>query len=82
MPVAPRNPLLSVEEDEFLAHVATLFEFEGKSELVNNIRYVRDGIMFMPEDAKSLFDHGYLDPMSFFDPNGHKHVMLWNKLDL
>jgi hypothetical protein len=41
MAFPPKNALLSVEEDEFLYHVAELFEFDGRTELVNNIRYIR-----------------------------------------
>jgi hypothetical protein len=81
-PLIPHNPLLSPEEDEFLAHVATIYELEGRGEIVNNIRYVRDGIMFMPQDASILFNHGYLDPISFFDSNGYKRAIPWNHLDL
>lgn len=71
-----------MEEDEFLAHTAELFEFEGQSELVNNIRYVRDGQMFMPEEAQMLFQHGYLDTFSWYDSHNHKRAMVWEGMDL
>jgi hypothetical protein len=71
-PFPPKNALLSVEEDKFLCHVAELFEFDGRTELVNNIRYIRDRPLFMNDNARVLFDHGYLDPLSFYDKDGQK----------
>jgi hypothetical protein len=71
-PFPPKNALLSVEDDELLCHVGELFEFDGRMELVNNIRYIYDELLFMNDDARILFDHGYLDPLSFYDKDGQK----------
>jgi hypothetical protein len=76
MPFPPKNALLSVEEDEFLCHVAESFEFDGRMELVNNIRYIRDGPLFMNDDTRILFEHGYLDPLSFYNKDGQKRAMI------
>jgi hypothetical protein len=77
-PFSPKNALLSVEEDELLYHVAELFEFDGRTELV---KYIRDGPLLMNDDARTLLDHGYLDPLSFYDKDGQKRAMIWEGLE-
>ena len=77
-PLPPRNPLLTPEEDEFLHHASYVFESMGKFELVNAMRRVRDVIPFLPDDARILFDAGYLTPFNQYDENGTKYPLLWN----
>jgi hypothetical protein len=55
-PFPPKNALLSVEEDEFLCHVAELFDFDRRTELVNNIRYCSISIYSAATCDRDMFN--------------------------
>ncbi|KAK0241282.1 hypothetical protein EDD85DRAFT_948367 [Armillaria nabsnona] len=78
----PRNPLLTVSEDEFLYHAAAMFEHEGQSELANHIRYAQGGQPFMADEARILFEEGYIDATIYYNDDGHHRSFWGDEYDL
>ena len=81
-PFSTRNPILSVEEDEFLHHAAKIFEHLGKEWLTKQIRLVRAINPFMADRISLLFKSGHVDMYRQFDENGHKWPLLWDTGEL
>ena len=78
VPMTPRNPLLTPEEDEFLHHAAYVFESMERFEVANALRRVRAAVPFMSKDAYILFEAGYLTPVTQYDNQGAKYPLLWD----
>ncbi|SJL12003.1 uncharacterized protein ARMOST_15419 [Armillaria ostoyae] len=81
-PRIPRNPLLTVDEDELLFHAAAIFEHEGCGELSNNIRFARGGECFMADEVRKLFEQGYVDSTIYYDDEGHHRSFRGDEYDL
>jgi hypothetical protein len=79
---SPINPLITPEEDEFLAQVANIMEREHKGELTNIIRKLRRQSLPHAKAARLLFDHLYLDTVSQTDRHGNRYAVVWNDSDL
>ncbi len=78
----PRNPFLTANEDELLYHAASLFEFEGRGELANCIRYARGVKPILSEQARVLFEQGFVEPIDFYDGEGRHRAFRGDELDL
>ncbi|KAF9023489.1 hypothetical protein BDZ89DRAFT_1136676 [Hymenopellis radicata] len=71
-PLIPINSCLTADEDEFLYHVTWLFRVERYGHLADRITDIRGMRFFLPQEVRTLFVNGYLDPLSHFDHLGHK----------
>ncbi|SJL03272.1 uncharacterized protein ARMOST_06624 [Armillaria ostoyae] len=76
------NPLLTANEDEFLYHVASLFETEGRGELSNCLRYVRGAKPIMAKEMQAMFANGYVDTGVFYDDEGRQRALRGDEHDL
>ncbi|KAJ8488788.1 hypothetical protein ONZ45_g13827 [Pleurotus djamor] len=72
-----RNPLLTKEEDEFLAYAAQIFELDGSLFLGNALRRVRGLEFHLVEELRLLFDLDLLDPAWMFDGFGARYPVIW-----
>ncbi|PBK90540.1 hypothetical protein ARMGADRAFT_1082794 [Armillaria gallica] len=78
----PRNPFLTANEDELLYHAVSLFEFEGRGELANCIRYAQGVRPILSEQARVLFEQGFVEPINFYDAEGRHCAFRGDELDL
>jgi hypothetical protein len=78
----PINPLITADEDEFLAQAANVMELGRKGELANIIRRFRRTSLPHAKAAHLLFDHLYLDTVNQTDMNGIRRAIIWNDGDL
>ena len=76
-PNRPVNPLLTVEEDEFLYHCAIVFEVLRLVDIAGELIGVRQAVPYLPDHAWILFDSDYLTPCQSFDDFGNKFPLLW-----
>jgi hypothetical protein len=81
-PLAPFNPLITIDEDEFLAQAANLFEMENRGELANAIRIFRSQPLPRADAVSYLFNTMYLDPLSYVDRHGARRPVVWEESDL
>jgi hypothetical protein len=81
-PFAPFNPLITIDEDEFLAQAANLLEMEKRGELANAIRMIRSQPLPRADALQYLFDAMYLDPLSYVDRHGARRPVVWGESDL
>ncbi|KAJ8690166.1 hypothetical protein PTI98_011622 [Pleurotus ostreatus] len=71
------NPLLTPEEDEYLANVAKVFDSMGRGCIGNAARTMRGLVPDLPISVDILFQAEYLDPYAMFDFAGHRRAMSW-----
>ncbi|KAK0445052.1 uncharacterized protein EV420DRAFT_1648572 [Desarmillaria tabescens] len=80
--VLPRNPLLTANEDKFIFHAASLFEFEGRGELANALRFAHAAEPILPMEVRALFTQGYAEPVEYYDCEGRHCAFRGDELDL
>lgn len=77
-PLLPINPILTWEDDEFLYHVGLVFDIQDNSELANTIHDIRDIVIPFRHDVYRLLDHGFLDPLDYFDEYGYRRAIVFD----
>jgi hypothetical protein len=82
LPLTPLNPLITADEDEFLAQAANIFEINQLTDLVNAIRRFRGQFLPHEDDARALLAAMYLDPDSYMDNHGARRAIIWRDSDL
>jgi hypothetical protein len=76
-PHPPVNPLLTVEEDEFLHHAAEVFVSLDLLDVTNVLRRFRRTVPYLPDHAWILFEAGYLTSYHNYDAKGKQYALLW-----
>ncbi|KAF4587953.1 hypothetical protein EYR38_009914 [Pleurotus pulmonarius] len=71
------NPLLTPEEDEYLANLAKVFDSMGRGCIGNAARTMRGLVPDLPISIDILFQAEYLEPYAMFDGAGHRRPMSW-----
>jgi hypothetical protein len=66
------NALLLDEEDEFLVFATGILDYLGYIELSNAIRELRSTPIMHDAEVRLLLQHGFLDPVDYFDHFGHR----------
>ncbi|KAF4588148.1 hypothetical protein EYR38_010115 [Pleurotus pulmonarius] len=80
-PYPSDNPLLTIEEESYLAYVGKAFELAGRIPLCNAVRHLRRLTCFMEEDVRHLLSEGYLDPTYYYDGHGNRRAITWKFSD-
>ncbi|KAF4604658.1 hypothetical protein EYR40_003433 [Pleurotus pulmonarius] len=80
-PYPSDNPLLTIEEESYLAYVGKAFELAGRIPLCNAVRHLRRLTCFMEEDVRHLLSDGYLDPTYYYDGHGNRRAITWKFSD-
>ncbi|KAK0435519.1 hypothetical protein EV421DRAFT_1740173 [Armillaria borealis] len=81
-PLPSRNPLLTANEDEFIYHAVALFEFEGRGELANALRFAHAAEPILPAEVRMLFSNGYVEPIKYYNAQGRQCAFRGDQLDL
>ncbi|KIY61307.1 hypothetical protein CYLTODRAFT_459967 [Cylindrobasidium torrendii FP15055 ss-10] len=75
---APFNPLLLVQEDDLLHHVAVVLEHLHCGMLANECRKLCRLPTYAPDDIRALLLTGYLEPADNYDDEGRLFPYLLN----
>jgi hypothetical protein len=75
-PRPPVNPLLTIEEDEFLYFASILFD-EAGSDIGIDLRALTVTPLMLGDYARSLLNNFYLDPLDSVDKYGRKRAVMW-----
>ncbi len=76
-PYPSDNPLVTIDEESYLAYVGKVFELAGRIPLCNAVRHLRRLTCFMEVDVRHLLEEGYLDPTYYYDGRGERRAIIW-----